>query len=125
MTPMAGAKQAVSQLVVPTRSLCRSADPVADIVWYPCMDMNSASYVRNTVDALPHLAVPMAEITVLRCARFGMSQQLLCIPSFVHFLLSESRVWGRYWIIGLISFTWSCRGMVADLLWRIQDPLNY
>ena len=62
MTPMAGAKQAVSQLVVPTRSLCRSADPVADIVWYPCMDMKFASFVRDTVDALCHLTVPVCAL---------------------------------------------------------------
>ena len=44
------------------------------------MDMNFASFVHDTVDALCHLTVQTPEITVLRCARIGMSQPLLSIP---------------------------------------------
>ena len=80
MTPMADAKQAVSHLVVLTRSICQSADPVVDIVSYPFMDINFASFVHNTVNALLYLTVQMPEITSLRCARFGQSQPLLCTP---------------------------------------------
>ena len=133
MTPMADARQTVSNFLLLSKKICGYAGPVLDAVSFPFMDINFASAVHNLVNSVLYLFVSVSKVTYLRCTRHGGEEPLMCTPDlepvFV-FFASGVRSMGFFlnnWLNVLYVIVqgvlgWSQISCTADLIPSAMDP---
>jgi hypothetical protein len=105
MSPMAKLRVFVGYAGIFSKVSCSTLSPVFDIVMYPFLDINTAKFVHNTVNALLFWVVHTPMITLARCEESrkfddvnSWTHTMMCVPDLYpgfNMMISGVRALGR------------------------------